>query len=102
MNTKLLKRSLLETTLKISEKCVASALMAAGVVGISTGVTAAPANPELSALEAVKANSGTVTPSVEGAIMLDIVREDRATGTRVAEHYSHASHASHASHYSSR
>ena len=102
MNEKKLKGSLLETTLKISEKCVAGALLAAGVAGISTGVVAAPANPELSALNAVKTSSGTVTPSLEGAILLDIMREDPATGVQVAEHYSHASHASHASHYSSR
>lgn len=100
-----MKAQLSTTALGIAEKCVVGALAATGI----TTMVATDANATTSALTeaAVAAASSVIAaaPSSEGAILLDIMRRDPATGVMVADHYSHASHASHeshSSHYSSR
>lgn len=96
------KRLLPRTALAITEKCMAGALVVAGVAGVAATDASAVTTQtqDISRLETTQAQARQST-SLEGAILLDIVRENPATGEQIAQHYSHASHASHASHYSS-
>ncbi|WP_141400549.1 hypothetical protein [Magnetospirillum sp. 15-1] len=96
-----MKSQLSSTALDIAEKCVVGALVAAGVAVVATDANASSSTPTESATVATSSVLA-VAPSSEGAILLDIVRRDPATGVMVADHYSHSSHASHSSHYSSR
>lgn len=96
-----MKSQLSSTALDIAEKCILGALAATGVAAIATDANASSSTPTESATAATSSVLAAA-PSSEGAILLDIMRRDPATGVMVATHHSHASHASHVSHYSSR
>lgn len=89
------------TALEIAEKC---AISAAGVAALMVaGVM--PAEASVAPQAIIQAATPVTAPPDEGAILLNIVTRDPATGEMIAGHHSHASHASHeshASHYSSR
>ena len=96
MNKDKLKGQLPSKLLGISEKCVAVALAAAGLVAGSQAVSASVPTAETAPV-------AQVGPAVAGSSAVLLTMSDPATGQQVADHQVarlHASHSSHASHYS--
>ncbi|WP_127079661.1 hypothetical protein [Rhodomicrobium lacus] len=94
------KSPLTITAIRIVERCVAGALAVVGASTISSEADAKTVVPTSEPTPIIGSKLIAEAPSAEGAILLNLVHRDPATGELVADHYSHASHSSHASHHS--